>query len=206
VKRLGDGMTGSRPERYLVAYAPSAGAPAIAGQLREDPQIAVVRMIGQGRGVGEYPSISVIETTPERAAALAGMPTLQVEPDQRLGWGRAGDLDAGETADLTAGLVGELQRVVVVVEDDGGRPVDDAAIFLSGQGLPALGFTGADGRAELTVAPETVAAPKLLVVRPARGCWPTRVVRPNLTADDPIRVRCERIVTTFPGFPDRPLS
>ena len=69
-----------------------------------------------------------------------------------------GEQEGGEIAGLTAGPVGELQRFVISVEDDGGHPVGEAAICLSGPGLPALGFTGADGLAELTVA--GVAAPQ----------------------------------------------
>jgi len=198
-------MTGSRPERYLVAAAPPVEARALADQLRQDRQITVIREIEQRQRAGGYPPVVVIGTTPERAAALALTPSLHVEPDLRLGWG-PGDHAAGEMGGLMAGPVGELQRVTVTVEDDGGHPVDEAAVFLSGQGLPAFGLTGADGRAELTVAAETAAAPGLLVVRPARGCWPARVVRPGLTAGEPVNVKCERIVTTFPGFPDRPLS
>jgi subtilisin family serine protease len=199
-------MTSSRPEKYLVAAPPPAEASVIAAQLEQDPQITVVRTIGPGQAAGGYPPVAVIETTPERAAALAQIPAWHVEPDQRLGWSVPGEQAGGETAGLTAGLVGELQRVMITVEDDGGHPVDEAAIWLSGPGLPALGFTGADGRAELTVAAETAAGPELLVVRPARDCWPARVIRPQLSAGKPISVRCERIVTTFPGFPDRPLS
>jgi len=199
-------MPGSRPERYLVATAPSADARALAEQLRQDPQITVIRAIGQGQAAGGYPPVAAIETTAERAAALARTPALHVEPDQRLGWGPGGDHEACGMAGPAAGPAGELQRVVVTVEDDGGHPVEEAAICLSGRGLPAFGFTGDDGRAELTVAAETAAAPELLVVRPARGCWPARVIRPDLVAGEPVSVRCERIVTTFPGFPDRPLS
>jgi len=199
-------MTASRPEKYLVAATPPAEASVIAAQLGQDPQITVARTIGHGQAAGGYPPVAVIGTTPERAAALAQMPALYVEPDQRLGWSGPAEQDAREIAGLTAGLVGELQRVVITVEDDGGHPVDDAAVCLSGPGLPALGFTGADGRAELTVAAETAAGPELLVVRPARDCWPARVIRPQLSEGEPISVRCERIVTTFPGFPDRPLS
>jgi subtilisin family serine protease len=199
-------MTSSRPEKYLVAGTPPAEASVIAAQLGLDPQITVVRTIGHGQAAGGYPPVAVIETTPERAAALAQMPALYVEPDHRLGWNVPGEQDATGIAGLTSGPVGELQRVVITVEDDGGHPVDEAAVCLSGPGLPALGFTGADGRAELTVAAETAAGPELLVVRPARDCWPARVIRPQLSEGEPISVRCERIATAFPGFPDRPLS
>lgn len=195
----------SRLERYLlVAAVPSAQAHALAGQLGRDQQITLVRTIARARAAGGCPAIAVIETTPERAAALARMPGLQVEPDQRLGWNA---LSARETeiAGALADPVGELRRAVIVVEDDGGHPVSEAAVCLSGHGLPAMGFTGADGRAELTVAAETIARPELLAVRPARGCWPSRLMRPQLPAGEPVTVRCERVTTTFPGFPERPL-
>jgi len=199
-------MASSRPERYLAAAAQPGEAHALADQLGQDPQITVVRTISEARAARGYPAVAVIETTPERAAALARMPMLHIEPDQRLGWSALRDDQAGQTTDAMAAPAGELQRVVIVVEDDGGRPLDGATVCLTGQGLPALGFTGPDGRAELTVAAETAAGPELLIARPARGCWPTRVIRPQLPARYPITVRCERIVTTFPGFPDRPLS
>ncbi|MGN6796143.1 MAG: S8 family serine peptidase [Streptosporangiaceae bacterium] len=204
-RRAGDVVAGSRPERYLVAAAPPAEAHALAAQLRQDPQISVMRMIGRAFKSDGYPPIAVIETTPERAAELARVPTLHVEPDQRLGCGAVADRDAGDIVDSLATRAGEPQQVVITVEDDGGHPLSDAAVCLSGQGLPAVGFTGSDGRAELTVAAETAAGPELLFVRPARGCWPTRVIRPHLPAGDAVTVRCDRIVTTFPGFPDQAL-
>ena len=199
-------VTGSRRERYLVAAVPSAKALALAGQLGQDPQITVVRTITQARAAAGCPVIAVIETTPERAAAMAEMPALHVEPDQRLGWNALGDERSGEIAGALAAPTGELRRAVIVVEDDGGHPVKEAAVCLSGQGPPAMGFTGADGRAELTVAVETATRPEVLEVRPARGCWPARVIRPHLHEGEPVTVRCERVVTTFPGFPERPLS
>ena len=209
-QRHSDGLaTGSRPERYLVAAAPPAEAHALAGQLGQDPQISLVRMLGSALATDGYPPVAVIEATPERAADLARVPSVHVEPDQRLGWGPPGNHEVGETLAALAAPAGELRRVVIIVEDDGGRPLEDAAVCLAGEGLPAFGFTGADGRAELTVAAETAAAPELLTVRPARGCWPARLIRPYLSegsAGETVTVRCERIITTFPGFPDRALS
>jgi len=198
--------SGSRPERYLVSAAPPAEARALARQLDQDPQITVVRTIGQVSAARHYPAIAVIETSPERAAALARMPTLHVESDLKLGWGSLGDFESAESSDALTAPAGELQRVVIKVEDDGGHPVSGAAVWLAGQGLPAVGFTSGDGQAELTVAAETAAAPELLTVRPSRGCWPARVIRPQLSARGPVTVQCERIITTFAGFPDRPLS
>jgi len=79
--------TGSRPERYLVAVAGPGQADPLTAQLNQDPQIRVVRSIGRPRSAEGYPYIAVIETTAERAAALARAPGAIVEPDQRLGWG-----------------------------------------------------------------------------------------------------------------------
>ncbi|HEX4659194.1 MAG TPA: hypothetical protein VH307_17535, partial [Streptosporangiaceae bacterium] len=173
--RAGRRETDRRPERYMVAVAPPTEGHAFAAQLDQDPQVRVVRAIGQARSAGGYPYIAVIETTAERAAALAGMPALHVEPDQRLGWDAVSAPGLGDLTDVAAAPVGDLQPVVVVVDDDGGRPVEDAAVCLSGRGLPAIGFTGPDGRVELAVPAETAAGAELLVVRPARGCWPARL-------------------------------
>src|SRR5712691_1746751 len=156
-------MASSRPERYLAAAAQPGDARALAGQLGQDPQVTVVRTMSEARAARGYPAVAVIETTPERAAALAWMPALRIEPDQRLGWSAPRDDQAGESADAMAAPAGELQRVVIIAEDDGGHPVEDATVCLAGQGLPALGFTGPDGRVDLAVAAETAAGPELLI-------------------------------------------
>jgi subtilisin len=197
--------TGSRPERYMVAVAVPGQADSLAAQLNQDPQTRVVRNIGRPHAAQGYPRITVVETTAERAAALARIPTVLVEPDQRLGWG-APAAGLGGMADPLAAPAGEVRPIVIAVDDDGGRPVPDAAVCLFGRGLPAMGFTGADGRVELAVAAETAAGAELLLVRPARGCWPARVVRPRLLPGKPVRVVCERVITTFPDFPERALD
>ncbi len=155
-----------------------------------------------GSQAASSPQVAVIETSAERAATLARLPYLYVEPDQRLGQGAMRGLGTGA---LAVAPPGDLQQVTVRVTHDSGRPVEDAAVCLTGHGLPAIGFTSADGTAELTVAAETAAAPEALWVRPARGCWPARVVRPQVTAGQPVVAVCERIVTTFPQFPEQAL-
>jgi subtilase family protein len=197
--------TGSRSERYLVAVTGPGQAGPLVAHLNSDPQTRVVRSIGPPRPAGGYPPIIVIETTAERAAALARTPAVLVEPDQRLGWGAPAAGPGGLAASLAA-PAGEVIPVAVAVADDGGRPVPDAAVCLVGRGLPAIGFTGADGRVELAAPAETAAAADLLLVRPARGCWPARVVRPRLPAGRPVSVVCERVITTFPDFPERALD
>lgn len=198
---------GSRPERYLVAAAPPATAHMLSAQLRKDSQITVVRTIARPAAAGSgYPPIAVIETTAERAAALACQPDLHVEPDQRLGWAAPPGRGSGEAADGAVAPVGDIVPVAVEVTDDAGRPVADTAVCLLGRGLPAVGFTGPDGRAELAVAAETAAGPAVLSARPARGCWPARVIRPRLVPGEPAVLFCERVITTFPEFPERALD
>ncbi len=197
---------GSRPERYLVAVAPPTEGRSLAAQLDQDPKIRVVRTIGRPGVGGGYPHIAVIETTAERAAVIARTPTLYVEPNQGLGWGTALRPALGDMPDPAAAPVGEVQPVVVEVDDDRGRPVEDAAVCLFGRGLPAIGFTAADGRVELAAPVETATDPQLLLVRPARGCWPARVSRPRLLPGEPVTVVCERVNTTFPDFPERALD
>lgn len=195
-----------RPERYMVAAGPPAEPREFAAQLDQDPQIRVARTIGRGHAGDGYPVIAVIETTPERAAALSRVAALRVEPDLGLGWGRMPATELGAAADVAVAPVGDIQPVVVTVDDDGGRPVEGAAVGLFGRGLPAIGFTGPDGRVELAAPVETAVGAELLVVRPARGCWPTRVSRPRLVPGEPVRISCERVITTFPDFPERALD
>jgi subtilisin family serine protease len=194
-----------QPERYMVAADPPTEPREFAAQLDQDPQIRVVRTIGRMRA-GDYPVIAVVETTPERAAALSRMAALRVEPDTRLGWDGMPAMGLGAPADVAVAPVGDVQPVVVAVDDDGGRPVEGAAVGLFGHGLPAIGFTGPDGRAELAAPVETAVGAELLVVRPARGCWPARVSRPRLVPGEPVRISCERVITTFPDFPERALD
>src|SRR5260221_467266 len=98
------------------------------------------------------------------------------------------------------------RRAVGAVEEDAGGRVGGAGVCLCGGGLRAIGFTGREGGAELAVPAETAAGAELIVVRPARGCWPARVARPRLLPGEPVHVTCERVITTFPGFPERALD
>ncbi len=196
-------MVETRPERYLVAVAPPTDSHALAAQLGKDAAIRVMRRVGRGRSASGYPHIAVIETTPERAASLAILPTLHLDLDRPLTSGLA---PAAELGDPSVAPIGDLQRVVVEVRDDTGRPVEDAAVCLLGTAFPAAGLTDRDGRAELAVPAGAVADAAALLVRPRRGCWPARVNRPRLVLGEPATVVCERITTTYPEFPERALD
>jgi subtilisin len=202
----------SRPARYLVAAAP-ADEHTLAVQLEH---LTVLRTLRTRPSAGAVPYLAVVETTADRAAALGRLPGLWVEPDQRLGWtqpyqGSARPVPpdgwgAGPAAGGPVAPTGELQKVTVEVTDDADRPVADAAVWLTGYGQPAVGYTGENGRADVVTSAETAADPETLWVRPARGCWPARVNRPRVTRGEPVRAVCERIVATFPGFPERALE
>src|SRR5215472_11277640 len=194
---------GTRPERYLVAAAPPADARALAARLDQDAQIAVARTIGSASASSNYPHIAVIETTAERAAALALEPDLHVETDQRLSYGLPAD-PAFAHVSVAAG--GEVDQIMVRVRDDRGRPVEHAAVSVLCPGFPAIGFTAADGQAELVLPAGAAANTTVMLVRPARGCWPTRINRPGLTPGVPVAVVCHRITTTYPDFPERALD
>ena len=191
-----------RPDRYLVAAADTADNETVARQLDQDPEIAVLRTIGSARPANGYPHIAVIETTAERAVMLASRPDLYVESDQPLGWRDPPEQGPGMITTRAVAPAGEIQRLSVVVKDDGGRPVPDAAVWVLGRGNPATGFTGADGRVDLPVAIETAADMTEVVARPARGCWPARLNRPALQPGQAAEVSCERITTSFPDFPE----
>jgi len=193
----------TRPERYLVAVAPPTDARDLAAELDRDADISVVRTIGRARPAGSYPNIAVIETTAERAAALAAEPYLYVEIDQPLTSGLA---PAAQSRDAAVAPIGDLQRVVVQVRDDSGRPIEDAAVGLLGGPFPAAGYTEEDGTVELSVPTETIVRATEMLVRPRRGCWPVRVNRPWLRANETVTAVCERITTSHPEFPEHALD
>jgi subtilisin family serine protease len=187
----------TRPDRFLLAAVPPADVRAITAQLEHDQSCRVLRTLRRPSSRGGSPGVAVIETTPEHAAMLAANPGIHIEPDH--------------TADLrvqTHGLLPPVvtQRVTFEVLDDGMRPIEGAAVTVTGSGLPATGFTGADGRAEIFVAPETLPAPAAMEIHPPPGCWPVLVRRPLLGNDGPVRVICTRITMTHPEFPERALD
>jgi subtilisin family serine protease len=173
----------ARPDRYLVAGR------AIFTQLEQDEACRVVQVM-RGQAAG-FPDVAVVEMPPEHAAVLASYPGIHIEPDLPADCGQPGP------AVIT-------QRVTFEVMDDGKRPVDGAAVTMTGAGFPVTGFTSADGHAEITVTPQTLADPAVAEIRPARGCWPVRVRRPLLNRT--VRVTCQRITTTHPDFPERALD
>jgi len=187
----------SRPDRYLVAAVPPADVRAITSQLKHDQACRVVRVLGGHGSPGGYPGVAVIEMTPEHAAMLAAYPGIHAEPDYAAGGGRAHAVQPPAVV---------TRRVVFEVLDDGMRPVEGATVTLGGPGFPVTGFAGPDGRAEITVTPETLTAPTAVEVRPPRGCWPVRLRRPLLNQTGPFRVVCTRITTTYPEFPERALD
>jgi len=193
-----------RPERYLVASTVGADGQGLSQVLEAEPEIDLLREIKSASALPASP-LAVIEATAERAAALARRPDVYVEADQALGWHPPARIVQETGADVMTAPVANPVRMQVEVIDDGGRPIEGAAVWIFGRGLPATGFTGADGRAELRVAADTAADIAEIQVRPARGCWPARLSRPRLRAERMVRVVCERITTTFPDFPDRAL-
>jgi subtilisin len=184
----------TRADRYLVAAAPPVDIRAIAGQLGQDESGRVLRVLA-GRGTpGRFPGVAVVEMTAEHAAMLAACPGIHVEPDYTVG-----PVHAAAPPVVT-------QRVVFEVVDDAVRPIEGASVTVTHSGCPATGFTGPDGRAEIILTPEALAAPSAVEVHPPRGCWPVRVRRPLLADDDPLRLVCTRITTTNPEFPERVLD
>src|SRR5437667_7792478 len=178
----------TRADRYLVAAAPPTDIRAIAEQLEQDESGRVLRVLA-GRGTpGRFPGVAVVEMTAEYAATLAAYPGIHVEPDYTVGPSHA----------VAPPVV--TQRVAFEVVDDGMRPIEGASVTVTHSGCPATGFTGPDGRAEIILTPEALAAPSAIEIHPPRGCWPVRVRRPLLASDDPLRLVCTRITTTSPEF------
>ena len=187
----------TRPDRFLLAAVPPADVRAITSQLEHDRSCRVLRTLSGSGSPGGSPGVAVIETTPEHAGMLAAYPGIHIEPDHTAGL-------RVQTHAVPPPVV--TQRVTFEVLDDGMRPIEGAAVAVTGPGLPATGFTGPDGRAEIMVAAETLPAATVMEIHPSRGCWPVRVRRPLLGQDGPVRVICTRITTTHPEFPERALD
>jgi subtilisin len=185
----------TRPDRYLVAAVPPADTRDIAAQLEHDQSCRVVRMLRARGASGGFPGVAVVEMTPEHAATLAAYPGIHAEPDYAAGRAHAPQLPAVVT-----------QRAAFEVVDDGMHPIEGATITVAGSGFPVTGLTGSDGRAEITLTPETLATPTAIDICPPRGSWPVRVHRPLLEQIGPVRVVCTRITTTYPEFPERALD
>lgn len=185
----------TRHDRYLVAAVPPTDIRAITSQLEQDRSFRIIRVLS-GRGTsGGFPGVAVVEMTAENATSLAAHPGVHIEPDS------TADGDQAMQPPPVA-----TRRVSLDVVDDGMRPIEGAEVTITGSGFPVTGFTGPDGRVEITAAAEALIAPATLEIRPPRGCWPTRVRRPLLDKDGTVRVICTRITTTYPKFPERALD
>jgi subtilisin family serine protease len=184
----------SRPDRFLVAAVPPADVRAITSQLEDD---RVVRILSEPGSPGGRPGVAAVEMTPEHAVMLAAYPGIHAEPDYAAGRGR-------NPAVQPPAVV--TRRVAFEVLDDSMRPIEGATVTLGGSGFPVTGYTGPDGRTEITVTPEALTAPTAVEIRPPRGCWPVRMRRPLLDQAGPVRVACTRITSTYPEFPERALD
>ena len=186
------------PDLYLVAATPPTDIRAVVTQLEQDDSCRVVRIL---RGPSGGPGVAVVEMTPEHAATLASYPGVHAEPDY----------PAAAATGPATGVAATTKHVRFEAVDDGGHPIEGAAVTLTGSGsvsvsggLPVTGFTGADGRAEIVATPEALADAELAEIRPPRGCWPIRVRPAKLTGT--VRATCTRITTTHPDFPERALD
>src|SRR5712691_2911824 len=149
----------SRPDRYLVTAVPPADVRAITSQLEHDRSCRVVRILDGPGSPGGFPRVAAVEMTPEHAAMLATYPGVHIEPDYAAGRGRTHAVQPPAVV---------TRRVVFEVLDDSMRPIEGATVTLAGSGFPVTEFTGPDGRAEITVTPETLTAPAAVNIRPPR--------------------------------------
>jgi subtilisin family serine protease len=207
--------------RFLIAPRLSTGAAdgasvaerALADFLEREPDVTVVKRIGRPAQLGPSPwaaacpEVTVVEMSAQRAAALARSQQILVEPDLPLTYTQpaplVGPLTLTDPA-LAVGLI-EPQTIRLNVRDTSGAPVQGALVTAVGMSCLAQGLTGTDGGVTLTLTTDTRATVRTLVVRPAAGCWGTRVDAPRLSDKD-TTVVVTRLAETFPDFPDRQLT
>jgi hypothetical protein len=180
------------PDRYLIAAVPPTDIRALVSQLEQDDSCRVVRLL---HGPSGGPGVAIVEMTPEHALMLASNPGVHAEPDHPL-----------DHRAVAYGATVTTRHVRFEVVDDGGHPIEGAAVMLTGPGgvVAGSGFTDAEGGVEIVAAPEALANAELAEIRPARGCWPVRVRHPQLAGT--VRTTCTRITTTYPDFPERALD
>lgn len=182
---------GIRPQRYLAA--PGDGdARRLRAELDRHPGIRLLRWIEPAAAAVP---LAVFAGTPADAAALFERTGALIEPDQRL---RHGAPCGFAMSDPTGpDSIGAMQSapldVIVEVEDDAGRPVADAAVFLINHDCSITAVTGAGGHAALRVPAEVCETASALVIRPARGHWSVQIPRPALTPESPFKVVCARL-------------
>ncbi|WP_160146933.1 S8 family serine peptidase [Thermomonospora echinospora] len=212
-----------RPRRYMVAVLPpqQLAAAGIAAQpldmatleklLEGEPGVCVHRRVPASPRDSTtaarrmpFPDIIVAEMTYEQAGALRRqLPQLHLERDRLLTYSGA-DRPADRLSDPALVMpAGEEIDFTFLVQDTDGRPVPNAAVFVTGSGWPAHAVTGAEGRATVTLVGETPETIRSVVVRPQDGQWTARLERPALSVAHDNLVTLHSLSETFPGFPDQ---
>lgn len=165
---------GTRGGQYLIA-AVAGGEEALNAKLRDLGGVEIVRTLAPR---GAAPPVAVVQATADKATALrqAAFATLIVEEDEPLY--AASAARAGAATAARAFGPGFTATIQVVGESE--EPVARAQVQLIGRQWSALGLTGNDGRAALTLYGETPETVTDLLVIPRSDYWGMWRTRPRL--------------------------
>lgn len=202
----------SRAGRYLVAptgwvTAADAAADPMAREqklieaLRRNPDLRVLRVVrssvseavateGHAGSAGlRYPTVALVETTPEQATILAARPEFHVDIDQPLK--QRESLPPWPATDASS--FDEFTQVRFQARNEEGEQVQDAFVYVHGGAYPVTGRTDAEGFAELTVPAGTLDDVEGVYVRPRADHWSVVVDRPALSHTEINTVVCRRL-------------
>jgi subtilisin len=214
------GELASRDRNYLVAQdtalSPLSAGPLdfdwVVEQLRNDPAVVVEQELHPRSFTlaAAGPSITqtvVVATMPEATKMeLAAHPQLIVEEDYPVLPQDVAPAAAPPVGDpLLVSPFGVSTSWQIVLSAADGSPIDEATVYLYGNGIPAQGRTDSAGQVVLTLQNETDDTLRALYVNPLRDYWSMWVNRPNLTSGLSNTVVLESLSATFPGFPDQQL-
>lgn len=211
---------GPRRKQYLIATRRIMGvAPMstdmVAGSLNRFDDVEVVKRVaprslgafslgGPAEGTGT-PEIIVARMPEERGFDLMSTagPGMVVEEDRLLNHHDVpARFDPAEAPFLPVG--GSGTEVTLQVVGQGGKPLADAIIYVYGQGFPAQGKTGADGRATVTLFGSNPGAIDAIYVKPAANHWDRFLRQPDI-GPGVNTIALRPLSESWPTFPEERL-
>lgn len=205
------------PPQQLTAAgiaSPALDLAALDRLLQQDPQVRVVRRVPARRRAAAdtaaaqpllFPDIVVAEMTYDHARTLRQqLPQLYLERDRLLTYSQPEPTELRMPAPSMP--LSEAVTFTFLIQDTDGTPVDNASVYVTGSGWPALAVTGPTGTATVTMPGETTETIRSVAVRPVSGYWSARLERPALSTEHDNLITLQSLSESFPGFPDQPAS
>ncbi len=201
----------SRSQQYLIAQSSAlhlASGPSMSFQdiqelMERDPQIEVQRVI-PSRNLdllsgteGAQQGVLVASMPNHVAQQVAASPQVEIEPDLPLFLADPMAVPAALNP-MTLLPMSLSTSYNIQVVGDNGTEVADAAVYLYGDSVPAMGKTDANGKVSITLQTHSSSDVTGLYVNPKLGYWNRWVSRPQLDAGGTTTVTLTPLSSTFP--------